>query len=78
MKHAASRIQGFTRASLLKTSASLMRQRRERRAGTTFCHDIDLEVNRGEVVAIVGPSGAGKTTLVNLIPRFFDVTSGAS
>ena len=39
-------------------------------------YDIDLEVHCGEVVAIVGPSGSGKTTLVNLIPRFFDVTSG--
>jgi subfamily B ATP-binding cassette protein MsbA len=38
--------------------------------------DIDLEVKRGEVLAIVGPSGAGKSSLVNLIPRFFDATSG--
>jgi subfamily B ATP-binding cassette protein MsbA len=38
--------------------------------------DIDLEVRRGEVLAIVGSSGAGKTTLVHLLPRFFDVTSG--
>ena len=37
---------------------------------------IDLTVRRGEVLALVGPSGAGKSTLVNLIPRFFDVTSG--
>jgi len=38
--------------------------------------DINLSVEPGEVLALVGPSGGGKTSLVNLIPRFFDVSAG--
>src|SRR6266581_595782 len=38
--------------------------------------DVQLEVRRGQVVAIVGPSGAGKTTLVDLLPRFYEPTRG--
>jgi ATP-binding cassette, subfamily B, bacterial MsbA len=38
--------------------------------------DIDLSMSPGEVVALVGPSGAGKTTLASLLPRFWDVTRG--
>jgi subfamily B ATP-binding cassette protein MsbA len=40
-------------------------------------HGINLEVNRGEILAIVGSSGAGKSTLVHLLPRFFDVSAGS-
>ncbi len=38
---------------------------------------VSLEVKAGEIVALVGPSGAGKTTLANLVPRFYDVEKGA-
>ncbi|MCG1122696.1 ABC transporter ATP-binding protein/permease [Staphylococcus epidermidis] len=39
-------------------------------------HDINLTINKGETVAFLGMSGGGKSTLINLIPRFYDVTQG--
>ncbi|WP_300415167.1 ABC transporter ATP-binding protein [uncultured Oscillibacter sp.] len=40
-------------------------------------HDVDLHIRPGETLAVVGPSGGGKSTLCQLIPRFYDVTEGA-
>ena len=45
--------------------------------GRTLIHDLDLHVHAGDKIAIVGPTGAGKTTLDNLILRFYDVNGGS-
>lgn len=44
--------------------------------GQTIIGDFSLEVEKGSLIAIVGPTGAGKTTLINLLMRFYDPTSG--
>jgi len=45
-------------------------------ADATILKNINLDVNAGEILAVVGTSGGGKTSLVNLIPRFYDVSGG--
>jgi subfamily B ATP-binding cassette protein MsbA len=47
------------------------------RDGREVLRDVDFEIRPGEVVAVVGESGAGKSSLANLIPRLYDVTRGA-
>ncbi|MDR3191382.1 MAG: ABC transporter ATP-binding protein/permease [Lactobacillaceae bacterium] len=46
-------------------------------AGHEILHGIDIEVDKGQMVALVGPTGSGKTTVMNLLNRFYDVTDGA-
>ena len=44
--------------------------------GKTIIHDLSMQADAGRLIAIVGPTGAGKTTIINLLMRFYDVDSG--
>ncbi len=44
--------------------------------GTEVLHDIEVEAKPGQIVAILGPTGSGKSSILNLLPRFYDVTGG--
>jgi len=46
-------------------------------SGIPVLNDIKIEINKGEIVALVGPSGAGKTTITDLLARFYDVSTGS-
>ena len=45
--------------------------------GVTILHDLNFTADAGRLIAIVGPTGAGKTTIINLLMRFYDVNSGS-
>ncbi len=45
--------------------------------GTNILEDFDLHVKKGETIALVGPTGAGKTTVINMLTRFYDVQQGS-
>lgn len=45
--------------------------------GSEILHDVSFKVKKGETLALVGPSGGGKTTVCNIIPRFYEIQSGA-
>lgn len=49
----------------------------EYKKGIEVVHDLNIKANPGEMIAFVGASGAGKSTIANLVPRFYDVTAGA-
>ena len=45
-------------------------------SGQPAIQDLSLEIHAGEMIGIIGPTGSGKTTLIHLVPRFYDVTQG--
>ncbi|WP_432935676.1 ABC transporter ATP-binding protein [Kribbella sp. CA-253562] len=49
----------------------------DKRASSQVLHDVSFSVEPGQMVALVGPSGAGKTTITNLVARLYDVTGGS-
>ncbi len=66
-------LKGFSKSVKFENVSFAYKQEGEERP---VLRKLDLQVQAGEVIAFVGSSGAGKTTLVNLIPRFFDVSEG--
>ncbi|MBZ5611074.1 MAG: ABC transporter ATP-binding protein/permease [Acidobacteriia bacterium] len=67
---------GARLAPALKGRIQFQRVNFSYRAGTQVLRDVSFEIEPGQVAALVGPTGAGKTTIISLIPRFYDPDSG--
>lgn len=61
----------------IKGTVELDHASAEYKQGVPVLHDVSFKAEPGQTIAIVGPTGAGKTTIINLLPRFYDVTGGA-
>ncbi len=61
----------------IKGKVELVNASAEYEAGVPVLKNVSFTVEPGQTIAIVGPTGAGKTTIINLLPRFYDVTGGS-
>ena len=61
----------------IKGAVELVDAHAEYEKGVPVLRGVNFKAEPGQMIAIVGPTGAGKTTIINLIPRFYDVTGGA-
>ncbi|MCC7447784.1 MAG: ABC transporter ATP-binding protein [Anaerolineae bacterium] len=66
-----------TEMPMIKGKVEFTDVKAEYKKGEPVLRGINLSAEPGQTIAIVGPTGAGKTTIINLIPRFYDVTSGS-
>jgi ATP-binding cassette, subfamily B, multidrug efflux pump len=68
---------GAVEMPVIKGRVEFQNVRAEYKAGEPVLNGVSFAAEPGQTIAIVGPTGAGKTTIINLIPRFYDVSSGA-